>query len=86
LQLVEHNVETLPPDTRGASCPLIHNGELIGRVLRTRQGVKPIYVSVGHRITLADAVRLTLRCCTGYRLPEPTRLAHQLVTQGRREA
>lgn len=70
-------------DTAGASCPLIHNGERIGRILRTREGVKPIYVSIGHKITLKDATRLTLRCCTKYRLPEPTRLAHQFVTRHR---
>lgn len=71
-------------DTAGASCPLVHDGEVIGRVVRTRVGVKPVFVSIGHRITLAEAVRLTLRCCTKYRLPEPTRLAHQLVTRQRR--
>lgn len=75
----------LPANTAGASCPLLHNGDLVGRVLRTRAGVKPVYVSVGHKITLDDAVRLTLRCCTKYRLPEPTRLAHQLVTRHRNE-
>ncbi len=70
-------------DTAGASCPLVHHGETIGRVVRTRAGVKPVFVSVGHRITLAEAVGLTLRCCTKYRLPEPTRLAHQLVSRHR---
>jgi deoxyribonuclease V len=68
---------------RGTTTTLIDKGEEIGRVLRTRSGVKPVYISVGHKITLDDAVALTLRCSTGYRLPEPTRLAHQLVTQQR---
>ena len=72
-----------PGDAIGASCPLIHDGEMVGRVLQTRAGVKPVYVSIGHRITLEDAVGIVLRCCTRYRLPEPTRLAHQLVTRER---
>ncbi|MBN2559879.1 MAG: endonuclease V [Phycisphaerae bacterium] len=76
----------LPLNRRGDSCPLMHEGEIIGRVLRTRAGVKPIYVSVGHKITLDAAVSLALRCCTKYRLPEPTRLAHQFVTQHRHDA
>jgi deoxyribonuclease V len=53
--------------------------ELIGAVLRTRTNVKPVFVSVGHKCLLEDAVRITLACATKYRLPEPTRLAHQLV-------
>lgn len=73
-----------PGPRRGASRRLIHNGEVIGRVLRTRDRVNPVYVSIGHAITLDDAVRLTLRCCEKYRLPEPTRLAHQLVTRRRK--
>ncbi len=52
-------------------------GQVIGAVLRTRDAVKPIYVSVGHRIGLAPATEWVLRCCRGLRLPEPTRLAHQ---------
>lgn len=63
---------------------LRHNGEVVGAVVRTRTGVKPVYVSVGHRATLADAVRWTLRCTRGVRLPEPTRRAHQMVTELKR--
>lgn len=70
-----------PARRRGASRRLTDRGETLGRVVRTRAGVKPLFISVGHRITLDDAVRLTLRCCTKYRLPEPTRLAHRLVTR-----
>ncbi len=73
-----------PGPRRGASTRLLHEGETIGRVVRTRDGVKPLYVSVGHLVTLEDAVRLTLACTRGYRLPEPARLAHQLVTAERR--
>jgi len=51
--------------------------EVLGLVLRTRAGVTPVYVSVGHRIGLSEAAEWTLRLCRGYRLPEPARLAHQ---------
>ncbi len=61
----------------GSVADLVDDGETVGAVLRTRAGVKPVYVSVGHRIDLAQAVRWVLECCRGYRLPEPTRLAHQ---------
>lgn len=73
-----------PGRRAGASTRLKHRGQVVGRVVRTRSSVKPVYVSVGHRITLDDAARLTLRCCGKYRLPEPTRLAHQLVTRLRK--
>lgn len=69
-----------PAQKRGSSRRLTHQGETIGRVVRTRDGVNPLFVSIGHRITLAEAERIVLRCCTKYRLPEPTRLAHQFVT------
>jgi deoxyribonuclease V len=74
-----------PAAARGSSQPLHLDGRTLGRVVRTREGVKPVFVSVGHRMTLQNAVRLTLRCCTKYRLPEPTRLAHQLVTSCRED-
>ena len=51
--------------------------EIIGRVLRTKSGTKPVYVSVGHKISLKQATKWVLNCCQGFRLPEPTRLAHQ---------
>jgi deoxyribonuclease V len=60
----------------GSYAELLDNGELIGAALRTKSGVKPIYVSVGHRIDLASALQWVMKCCLGYRLPEPTRLAH----------
>ncbi|MCB9855538.1 MAG: endonuclease V [Phycisphaerales bacterium] len=73
-----------PARKRGSSRMLRHQGEVVGRVVRTRDGVNPLFVSVGHRITLTEAERLVLRCCTKYRLPEPTRLAHQYVTNCKR--
>jgi deoxyribonuclease V len=60
----------------GAQAELLEKGELIGAALRTKARVKPIYVSVGHRIDLASALEWVIKCCRGYRLPEPTRLAH----------
>jgi deoxyribonuclease V len=55
--------------------------EPIGAVLRTRERVKPLYVSTGHKITLSSAIEWVLHCCRGFRLPEPTRLAH-LASRG----
>lgn len=75
-----------PAQSRGASSPLRLGDETVGAVLRTRDGVKPVYVSVGHRVTLRDAVRLVLDCDQGVRLPEPTRRAHHLVTVERYRA
>lgn len=61
----------------GSYSQLTHNGEAIGAALRTRRRVKPVYVSVGHRIGLDSALEWVIRCCRGYRLPEPARLAHR---------
>jgi len=66
----------------GAHADLLDNGELIGAALRTRSRVRPVYVSAGHRIGLSSAIEWVMRCCRGYRLPEPTRLAH-LAAAGR---
>ena len=61
---------------RGSYAGLVDNGEIIGAALRTRVGTKPIYVSTGHKVDLQAAIHWVLECCRGYRLPEPTRLAH----------
>lgn len=71
------------PARRGAWTPLVDAGETIGAVLRTRAGVKPVYVSIGHRVSLETAMRWTLACCTRYRLPETTRHAHRLASGSR---
>lgn len=55
--------------------------ETIGAVVRTRTNVKPVFVSVGHKCLLEDATRVVLECAVRYRLPEPTRLAHQAVSR-----
>lgn len=69
-----------PPLEKGGWVPLLDGEEVIGAVVRTRSRVKPVYVSVGHRVSLATAVRLTLACTTHYRLPETTRQAHRLAS------
>lgn len=69
----------------GASSPLIHRGEVVGCALRTRERVKPVYVSVGHRLSLNAAQTLVLQCVKRYRLPEPVRHAHHLVSEYRRQ-
>ena len=60
--------------------------EVIGAVVRTRTNVKPLFVSVGNKCLLKDAIKITLCCAIKYRLPEPTRLAHQLVGKLRLKA
>ena len=67
-----------PASDRGAWSSLMDGGEIIGRVLRTRTGAKPVYVSVGHRVALDTACRTALRLAAHHRLPETTRLADQL--------
>lgn len=73
-----------PEDEAGSQAELIDKGEIIGAVLRTRTGIKPVYVSIGHKISLKSAVDWVLACCCAYRLPEPTRLAHQTAGGNRK--
>lgn len=68
-----------PGVEKGKYTYLKENGETIGAVLRSRSRVKPIYVSIGHRMNLPDCIRIILQCCRRYRLPEPIRLADQLA-------
>ncbi len=67
---------------KGSTTPLVHRGETVGTAVRTRARVLPVFVSAGHRCTLADAVGLTLRTTGRFKLPEPTRLAHKLSYSG----
>jgi len=60
----------------GVYAPLLDGDEVIGAALRTKRGVNPVYVSVGHRVDLEAAIHWVMACLKGYRLPEPTRLAH----------
>jgi deoxyribonuclease V len=73
-----------PRSEKGSATDLVHRGETIGRVVRTREGVSPVYVSVGSGIDLGSAVDLVLACCTRYRLPESTRQAHNAANRLRR--
>lgn len=73
-----------PAPEKGSEQDLVHRGEVVGRVLRTRTNVSPVYVSVGDRIDLPSAVGLTLACCSRYRLPEPTRQAHLAANRMRK--
>lgn len=65
-----------PAIEAGAYAELADDGEIIGVALRTKTQANPIYVSIGHRIDLPTAIYWTMQCCRGYRLPEPSRLAH----------
>jgi len=67
--------QSVPPEP-GSYADIIDHGEVIGAALRTKLGVAPIYVSIGHKVDLQFAITWALRCCRGLRLPEPTRLAH----------
>lgn len=60
----------------GARSLLLDRGEVVGAALRTKRSVKPVYVSIGHKVDLEAALYWVMACCNGYRLPEPTRLAH----------
>jgi deoxyribonuclease V len=69
-------------DEAGSLAEISHDGEVIGAALRTKKGVRPLYVSVGHKVDLASAVSWVMRCCRGYRMPEPTRMAHLTAGAG----
>jgi deoxyribonuclease V len=68
-----------PAPERGAWTPLTHRGETLGAALRTRDRCNVVYVSTGHRISLASAISVVLACASRYRLPEPQRLADHLT-------
>lgn len=74
-----------PAQDKGARTPLLLGQEQVGTVIRTRERVKPVFVSIGHKIDLPTAEQIVLSCATRYRLPEPTRLADQLVAAAKRQ-
>jgi deoxyribonuclease V len=74
-----------PGFSRGSAAPLTDRGEIIGEVLRTQTGLRPVYLSIGHRMDLPTARRIVLDCAIRYRLPEPARLADQLVAAAKRD-
>ena len=67
-------------ESRGSTAPLIHKNEQVGVALRTKDKVQPVYVSVGHRISLTTATDYVLQCAPKYRLPETTRLADKMAS------
>lgn len=77
--------EAPPGRKRGCTAPLLAGKTQIGKVLRTRENVKPVYISAGHKIDLRSAVRLALLCTGKYRIPEPTRQADLFVEWLKRE-
>lgn len=79
---VEGEVGPLPGDR----APVVHKGEVVAMALRTRARAAPIYVGIGHRVSLETAVRLVLELCDGRRLPLPIRLAHDAANAARRAA
>lgn len=68
-----------PAPEAGASSPLIYQGKTVGLILRTQKGIRPLYLSPGHLITLEESLDLTLGCVTKYRVPQPLRQADQLT-------
>jgi deoxyribonuclease V len=72
-----------PGEERGAWSCLMDHGECIGAVLRSRSGVKPIYISPGHKLSLRQSIAITMACSGRYKLPETTRWAHRLASDKR---
>ena len=68
-------------EKRGEWTELVYQSGQVGAVLRTRERIKPLFISQGHRIGLQRALALVLSCCRGYRIPEPVRLAHLAVNR-----
>lgn len=75
--------DSQPGDAVGDWAPLVDAGQTIGAIVRSRARVKPLYVSIGHRIDLPTAIDFVLRCTRGYRLPETTRHAHKAASGAR---
>ena len=72
-----------PASTSRSSSPLIFKNEVIGAALRTKNAVKPVFVSPGHLMDIPGAIDIITQCIGRYRIPEPTRLAHNMVNQFR---
>ncbi len=74
-----------PGTKAGSTEPLFFKGRKVGLILRTRDGVKPIFVTQGNRVSLATALRIVRKCCDGFRIPKPTREADHYVGELRRK-
>ncbi|MCX8171481.1 MAG: deoxyribonuclease V [Candidatus Bathyarchaeota archaeon] len=66
--------------------PIIHEGEIIGGAVFTKPNAKPVYVSVGHKISLETAIKVVLTCSKNHRIPEPLHEAHSAAQRAKREA
>lgn len=71
------------PEKRGSFCYLIHNKKIVGAALRTKDKIKPIFISIGHKISLKTAIKLALETSI-YRIPEPLRIAHNFLQKIRK--
>ena len=80
-----YGAEAEPPLDKGSAASLIEGGRTLGMIVRTRTGVKPVYVSPGHKMDLATSVKIILSLCRHYRIPEPLRQAHILANRLRGE-
>lgn len=65
--------------------PILFNGVRVGHALKTKKGTKPIYISPGHKVSLHSSADIVLHCLKKHKLPEPTRLAHELANKGKRK-
>jgi deoxyribonuclease V len=74
-----------PADSPGSWTGLQYRGKVVGATVRTRSGVKPMFISPGHRVGVKAAVRLALLCTAGFRVPEPTRRADHLAEAAKRQ-
>ncbi|UCF65636.1 MAG: endonuclease V [bacterium] len=70
--------------SKGSTSPLKYQNRTVGMAIRTREGVKPVFVSVGHKIRLQEAVKIVLRCSPKYRIPAPLRISHRKVNDLRK--
>ena len=73
----------VPGEQKGSQTELYYEGRVVGRVVRTKDRVKPIFISIGHAVNLGESVDFVLNCCLKYRLPEPTRLADVAVARAK---
>ncbi|MEW6592137.1 MAG: endonuclease V [Candidatus Hadarchaeota archaeon] len=74
----------VPANRRGAQTPIKEKGEIIGAAVRSNAGSKPVYVSIGNKISLKTAVKISIDTTRGHRLPEPLQKAHELATEAAR--
>lgn len=75
----------IPGNKRGSGSKLMLKGEVVGSVLRTKDGTNPVFISLGHKMDLWTAKKIALQCGEGYRIPEPTRLSDRLVAREKKE-